>query len=98
MLLVVRHNERARSRLGLAAGHVEVAIAHIANEAQRHVPDAVDDDPVVLDALKLMVCALADIREELRALAAAAPRRQEDAPREAAQEGTPSGEQPPGGE
>ena len=64
MLQLVR-NGRSLDRLSVAAAHIETAIAHINNEAQTHVPCTSGGDHGEVDALRLLVLALSDIRAEL---------------------------------
>ena len=59
-------NDRPINRLRIAAAHIEVAIAHINNEAQARIPCRHGGDHRDVEALRLLVCALADIRDELR--------------------------------
>ena len=54
------------NRLRVAAAHIEVAIAHINNEAQARVPCCRNSDHREVEPLRILVCALADIRDELR--------------------------------
>ena len=53
-------------RLSVAAAHIETAIAHINNEAQTRVPWTSGGDHEDVDALRLLVLALNDIRAELK--------------------------------
>jgi hypothetical protein len=67
VLRVVR-NEGERDGLSVAVAHIESAIAHLNNAAQGAVqPSAFDFDlPCDVEELRLIVRALADIRESLR--------------------------------
>jgi hypothetical protein len=58
-------NDRPINRLRIAAAHIEVAIAHINNEAQARISCRPGSDQREVDSLRLLVCALADIRSEL---------------------------------
>jgi hypothetical protein len=55
-----------RHRLGVAIAHLEAAISHINNEAQRHAPIRTGADSPTIEELRLIVCALGDIVEALR--------------------------------
>jgi len=66
MLQIVARNDSPVHRLALARRHIETAIAHINDEAQRHVPSTLTAESSELDELRLIVRALADIREALR--------------------------------
>lgn len=65
MLQLVR-NDRPLDRLSVAAAHIEAAIAHINNAAQTRVPWTTGGDHGEVDALRLLVLALSDIRAELK--------------------------------
>jgi hypothetical protein len=67
-------NDAPARRLTLARRHIETAISHINDVAQSRVPltTAVEIAPGV-DELRLIVRALADIREALRASDAGTP-------------------------
>jgi len=65
-LQIVSKNDSPTHRLALARRHVETAIAHINDVAQSRVPMAAVDDSAGVDELRLIVRALADIREALR--------------------------------
>jgi len=67
MLQIVAKNDSPVHRLALARRHVETAIAHINDEAQSRVPSGTGEPSSELDELRLIVRALADIREALRA-------------------------------
>ena len=69
MLRLVMSDNRPADRLRLARAHIEVAIAHINNEAQARVPSRRGSDHSETDALRVFVQALADIRNELTASA-----------------------------
>ena len=66
-LQIVTEHDSPLRRLALARRHVETAIAHINDVAQGSVPFAPDGDSRLLDELRLIVRALADIREALQA-------------------------------
>jgi len=70
MVLEVVHGEGPTAdRLGVAIAHIEIAVAHINNAAQSTiVATGVASDHRRLEELKLIVTALADIRESLRRL------------------------------
>lgn len=55
-----------RHRLGVAIAHLEAAVSHINNEAQRCMPSTPAADSRKVEDLRLIVCALADIVEALR--------------------------------
>lgn len=63
----VSNNDAPARRLTLARRHIETAISHINDVAQSRIPltTAVETAPGV-DELRLIVRALADIREALR--------------------------------
>jgi len=67
MLQIVASNDSPVHRLSLARRHIETAIAHINDAAQGRVPGALAGDCASVDELRLIVRALADIREALRA-------------------------------
>lgn len=67
MLQIVASNDSPTQRLALARRHIETAIAHINDVAQTRVPPSIVDDSAGVDELRLIVRALADIREALRA-------------------------------
>ena len=62
-MLTIVQNDSAPDldRLRVATSHLQAAIAHINNEAQRRVPVLPDDDRSVVEDLRLVVRALADI-------------------------------------
>jgi hypothetical protein len=64
-LHIVASNDGPLQRLALARRHIETAIAHINDAAQGRVP-ATGGDHTAVDELRLIVRALADIREALR--------------------------------
>lgn len=68
MVLRVVRNEGERDRLSVAVAHIESAIAHLNNAAQGAVQPSEFDFDVSYDVeeLRLIVRALADIRESLR--------------------------------
>jgi hypothetical protein len=70
MVLEVVHGEGPTAdRLGVAIAHIEIAVAHINNAAQSTiVATGAASDHQRLEELKLIVTALADIRESLRRL------------------------------
>jgi hypothetical protein len=68
MLHIVAKNDAPVRRLTLARRHIETAIVHINDVAQSRIPltsDLTDLTPGV-DELRLIVRALADIREALK--------------------------------
>jgi hypothetical protein len=67
-LLTLLRNSTAGNvnRLGVAIAHLEAAISHINNEAQRHVPPTRGGASREVEDLRLIVSALADIIEALR--------------------------------
>jgi hypothetical protein len=67
MLHIVAKNDSPVHRLGLARRHIETAIAHINDVAQSRVPIGTAGSSAGVDELRLIVRALADIREALRA-------------------------------
>jgi hypothetical protein len=66
MLHIVSKNDSPVQRLSVARRHIETAIAHINDVAQSRVPVAALDSSAGVDELRLIVRALADIREALR--------------------------------
>jgi hypothetical protein len=66
MLQIVAKNDSPVQRLAVARRHIETAIAHINDVAQSRVPVASLDTSAGVDELRLIVRALADIREALR--------------------------------
>jgi hypothetical protein len=64
MLHIVAKNDSPVQRIALARRHIETAIAHINDVAQTRVLEARGTSGV--DELRLIVRALADIREALR--------------------------------
>lgn len=66
MLHLVRENDSPQQRLALARRHIETAIAHINDVAQSRVPMTDLGSSAGVDELRLIVRALADIREALR--------------------------------
>ena len=73
-LQIVSSNDAPARRLTLARRHIETAISHINDVAQSRIPltAPVDIAPGV-DELRLIVRALADIREALRSSDAGTP-------------------------
>jgi hypothetical protein len=65
MLRLVVNDGRPLNRLRLARAHIEVAIAHLNNEAQARVPSCRGHASAEANALRVLVQALADIRNEL---------------------------------
>jgi hypothetical protein len=65
MLHIVAKNESPVQRIGVARRHIETAIAHINDVAQAHVLEQ-SRTATGVDELRLIVRALADIREALR--------------------------------
>ena len=66
MLHIVSKNDAPVRRLTLARRHIETAIAHINDVAQSRIPLATSDLAPDVDELRLIVRALADIREALK--------------------------------
>ena len=64
MLEIVRNNHPFE-RLRIAAAHIELAITHINNDAQTRVGVAGDGNCDDVENLRLLVQALADIRQAL---------------------------------
>jgi hypothetical protein len=73
-LHIVSSQDAPARRLTLARRHIETAISHINDVAQSRIPltTAVETAPGV-DELRLIVRALADIREALRSSDTGAP-------------------------
>jgi len=71
MLHIVAKNDSPVQRIGVARRHIETAIAHINDVAQTRVLEAHSTSRV--DELRLIVRALADIREALRSCEWSAP-------------------------
>ena len=65
MLHIVAKNDSPVQRIGVARRHIETAIAHINDVAQARVLEQTRTTTGV-DELRLIVRALADIREALR--------------------------------
>ena len=65
MLHIVAKNDAPLQRIGVARRHIETAIAHINDVAQTRVMEPVRN-AASIDELRLIVRALADIREALR--------------------------------
>lgn len=66
MLQIVARNYAPVQRLSVARRHIETAIEHINDAAQSRVPLVTADNCDAVDELRLIVRALADIREALR--------------------------------
>jgi hypothetical protein len=66
MLQIVAKNDAPLRRLTLARRHIETAISHINDVAQARIPTETTDDTPGVDELRLIVRALADIREALK--------------------------------
>jgi len=66
MLHIVAKNDAPTRRLTLARRHIETAISHINDVAQSRIPTTTADIAPGVDELRLIVRALADIREALR--------------------------------
>lgn len=64
--LVAKNDETPTQRLSVARRHIETAIAHINDVAQSRVPMSTVANGAGVDELRLIVRALADIREALR--------------------------------
>lgn len=71
MLHIVAKNDSPVQRISVARRHIETAIAHINDVAQTRVLEARSTSGV--DELRLIVRALADIREALRSCEWTAP-------------------------
>ena len=65
-LHIVASNDAPARRLTLARRHIETAISHINDVAQSRIPTTTVDIAPGVDELRLIVRALADIREALR--------------------------------
>jgi hypothetical protein len=65
MLHIVAKNDAPLQRIGVARRHIETAIAHINDVSQTRVMEPVRH-AASIDELRLIVRALADIREALR--------------------------------
>jgi hypothetical protein len=65
MLHIVAKNEAPVPRIAVACRHIETAISHINDVAQARVLEQARPSPGI-DELRLIVRALADIREALR--------------------------------
>jgi hypothetical protein len=65
-LHIVAKNDSPMHRLAVARRHIETAISHLNDVAQARVPAAVAGNVSDVDELRLIVRALADIREALR--------------------------------
>lgn len=65
-LHIVSSNDAPTRRLTLARRHIETAISHINDVAQSRVPVSANDLATGVEELRLIVRALADIREALR--------------------------------
>jgi hypothetical protein len=65
ILQIVAKNNAPVRRLTLARRHIETAIAHINDVAQSRIPLTTSDLAPGVDELRLIVRALADIREAL---------------------------------
>jgi len=66
MLQIVAKNDAPVRRLTLARRHIETAISHINDVAQSRMPSEITDQTPGVDELRLIVRALADIREALK--------------------------------
>jgi len=78
MLHIVAKNDSPVQRIGVARRHIETAIAHINDVAQTRILEAHGTSGI--DELRLIVRALADIREALRSCEWSAPAEQQDEP------------------
>jgi len=66
MLTLVRNRRAAElDRLRVAAAHLQAAVVHINNEAQRRVSASVCGDPWQVEELRLIVRALCDVIDAL---------------------------------
>ena len=72
MLHIVAKNDSPVQRISVARRHIETAIAHINDVAQTRVLEQARNTSSV-DELRLIVRALADIREALRSCEWSAP-------------------------
>ena len=72
MLHIVAKNDSPMQRIAVARRHIETAIAHINDVAQTRVLEQTQSTSGV-DELRLIVRALADIREALRGCEWASP-------------------------
>jgi hypothetical protein len=72
MLQIVAKNDAPVRPLTLARRHIETAIAHINDVAQSRMTPSTSDFVPGVDELRLIVRALADIREALKSSDAAA--------------------------
>jgi hypothetical protein len=66
MLTIVQNRSGNIDRLNVATAHLQAAIAHINNEAQRWVPVAPGGDERAFEELQLIVRALSDVVDGLR--------------------------------
>jgi hypothetical protein len=66
MLQIVAKNDAPIRRLTLARRHIETAISHINDVAQSRIPTTASDAAPGVEELRLIVRALADIREALK--------------------------------
>ena len=66
MLHIVAKNDSPVQRIGVARRHIETAIAHINDVAQARILEQARSTATGVDELRLIVRALADIREALR--------------------------------
>ncbi len=66
MLHIVAKNDSPVQRIGVARRHIETAIAHINDVAQARILEQARSTTTGVDELRLIVRALADIREALR--------------------------------
>ena len=66
MLHIVAKNDSPVQRIGVARRHIETAIAHINDVAQARILEQTRNTTSGVDELRLIVRALADIREALR--------------------------------
>ena len=73
ILQIVAKNDAPKRRLTLARRHIETAIAHINDVAQSRIPLTTSDLAPGVDELRLIVRALADIREALKSSDPAPP-------------------------
>jgi hypothetical protein len=65
-MVTVVDRGRGVDRLAVAAAHVEAAVAHINNALQARIPERLSDAERDVADLRLLVLALADIRDALR--------------------------------
>ena len=76
MLTIVRNRPAAElDRLRVAAAHLQAAVVHINNEAQRRVSASADGDRSQVEELRLIVRGLCDVIDALESAHRDDPRR-----------------------